>query len=437
MAWSLESTIALAESLMPIDQLGPADQASVRRRNLSLVLGHLCEHGPASRATVAAGTGLTKATVSNLVPELLARGLVQESGKDQRTGVGRPGEQLRLAQGRVAAIGVELNVGWIHVLGADLSGDVVYEAVMDHDDAHVGAETTIDVLGEATELALRACRRDGLQVAGVTVAVPGSVDPASGVVRWSPYIGWHHVDLRAGLLARVQTMPSVVWIDSTRNLALLAECWGGAARTARDVVYLNGAVGVGAGVLVGRNVLRGTGGMGGEIGHIPLNPSGPRCGCGRRGCWETLVGMPALVHQAGLGAPWSDLVGRSSPGPVLDEIARRAEAGDEAVTAALGELGSWLGVGAAVIVNILSPEVVVLGGYFGVLERYLLPGALSEMRRHVAGSRQSRCRVLAAQVGLRAAAQGGAEIVRRAVLANPALLADTRRGPDLVSASDG
>jgi predicted NBD/HSP70 family sugar kinase len=423
--WTLQSALGLSGSLVPINQLGPADQASVRRRNVSLVLGYLCEHGPASRAGVAAGTGLTKATVSNLMPDLLARGLVQESGKDQRTGAGRRGEQLRLAQGGIATIGVELNVGWIHVIGADLSGNVVYDAVVDHDNVHFGAESTIDVLGEATALALMTCRRDGLRVAGVTLAIPGSVDPASGVVRWSPYIDWHHVDLRAGLHARVEEMPPICWLDSTRNLALMAECWSGAARTAHDVVYLNGAVGVGAGVLVGRSVLRGTGGMGGEIGHIPLNPSGPRCGCGRHGCWETLVGMPALVRQAGLGAPWSEMVGRSRLSPVLDEIARRAEAEDKAVTAALEELGSWLGIGAAVVVNILNPELVVLGGYFGILARYLLPRALREMRRHVADPRQTRCRVVAGQVGLRAAAVGGAEIVRRAILADPSLLAGT------------
>jgi predicted NBD/HSP70 family sugar kinase len=119
------------------------------------------------------------------------------------------------------------------------------------------------------------------------------------------------------------------------------------------------------------------------------------------------------------------MVGRSRLSPVLDEIARRAEAEDKAVTAALEELGSWLGIGAAVVVNILNPELVVLGGYFGILARYLLPRALREMRRHVADPRQTRCRVVAGQVGLRAAAVGGAEIVRRAILADPSLLAGT------------
>lgn len=419
-------TLALARPLIPIDRLGPADQASLRRRNLAVVLGHLEEHGPASRAALAAGTGLTKATVSNLVPELLARGLVQEWGTDRRLGAGRPGTQLRLAQGTVVSIGVELNVGWMHVVGVDLSGDVVYDALVDRDDAHEKAETSLDLLGDAIALALRTCRREGLRVAGVAVAVPGSVDPASGVVQWSPNLGWGEVDVCAGLRARVRSMPGLLWVESARNLALLAECWEGSARAAQDVVYLNGAVGVGAGVLVGRSVLRGMGGMGGEIGHIQLNPSGPRCGCGRRGCWETLVGMPALVRKAGLGAPWSDLVGRSRLTPVLDEVARRAEAGDTVATTALGEIGSWLGIGAAIIVNILSPELVVLGGYFGVLGRYLVPRAQKEMRKHTAGTSESGSHLLAAEVGLQAPAKGGAEIVRRAILADPGCLAEAR-----------
>lgn len=420
--WPIESRAALSQSLTPSDQLGPADQGSVRRHNVSLVLRYLYERGAASRASVAAGTGLTKATVSNLVPDLLARRLLQGGGKDPRSGAGRPGEKLRLAEGTVAALGVELNVGWIYAVAFDVSGKVVYEATADHDGRHVGAEATMDALAFTANGALEAFRQDGLEVAGVTVAVPGSVDLITGVVSWSPYIGWHNVDLHSGLMSRLTAAPPLVRVDSVRNLALLAECWAGTAGAADDVVYLNGSVGVGAGVLVGRNVLRGTQGMGGEIGHMPLNPTGPRCGCGRRGCWETVVGLPALVREAKLGRLWADIVSVSNPIPVLEEITRRADAGDKAVTAALEEVASWLGIGASVIVNIVNPDVIVLGGYFAALEEYLLPGVVAEIRRHTAGTRQRGCTVVAGCLGLRAAAHGGAEMVRRALLADPGLV---------------
>jgi predicted NBD/HSP70 family sugar kinase len=400
---------------------GPADHATVRRSNLGLVLRHLRDAGPRSRARIAQETGLNKATVSSLVAELIGRGLAGEGPVDRAGAVGRPGTLVQLDGRGVCGIGVELNVDYAAVLVLDLRGEVLFEHREGLDVPALGVERTLDELAELVQKAEAAAAGRGAVPVGLTVAAPGLVESAVGTVTLAPNIGWRDVAVRAGLLARLPGLGYPVRVENDANLSAIAEEAMGSEARATDLVFLTGEVGVGAGIIVGGRLLRGASGYSGEVGHMPLGDPERLCGCGRRGCWETVVGLATLLDAAAdeddpVRDPARDLQDR------LDELVRRAEAGDARTLAALDQVVEQLAVGTAVLVNLFNPQVVVLGGYFAVLGR-LLTGPLSgPLRDRVFAPETAGARVVLSTLGFTAAVRGGAHVALDAVFDDPTLV---------------
>ncbi len=400
---------------------GPADQATVRRSNLGLVLRQLRAAGPRSRARIAQDTGLNKATVSSLVAELIARGLVTEGELAREGAVGRPGLIVELAGSGACGIGVELNVDHLAVLVLDLRGEVLAEQLVPHDVAALGPERTLDEVARLVDDAVAAVRLAGAVPVGLTVAVPGLVDSSSGVVTLAPNIDWHDVAVVEGLRARLTDAAFPVRAENDANLSAIAEWAMGSEAHTPDLVYLTGEVGVGGGVIVGGQLLRGASGFTGEVGHVPLGDPDRQCGCGRRGCWETTVGLARLLRDAAdaddpVQDPERDLVAR------LAEIERRADAGDARTLDALHRVGVSLGTGAALLINVFNPQVVVLGGYFAVLGRFLLEPMTEELRTRVFGPGLAGARVVCSRLGFTAAVRGGAHVALESVFDDPTLV---------------
>jgi predicted NBD/HSP70 family sugar kinase len=210
-------------------------------------------------------------------------------------------------------------------------------------------------------------------------------------------------------------------VDNEANLAALA-AYADLRQTGdepvHDLVLLTGAVGVGGGVVAGGQLLRGGHGYSGEVGHMPVAPPGRTCGCGRTGCWETVVGLTALLHKA---------TDRDDPvrDPSLDVeqrlagITRRAVAGEARTLSALKDVGTWLGIGGAILVNILNPDVLVLGGYFAVLGPWLEEPLEKAIRERVIAPDGGGCRVVRSELGFAAAVRGGAQISLDQVFVDP------------------
>ena len=404
------------------DARGPVDQAAVRRSNLGLVLRHLRDAGSRSRARIAQETGLNKATVSSLVTELVQRGLVSEGTVHRAGSVGRPGLMLHLDGRAVCGIGVEFNVDYAAALVLDLRGEVLFENRIALDVPALGPERTLDAVASLVREAVEAAAARGAAPAGLTVAVPGLVDGVEGVVTLAPNIGWRDVPARRLLRDRLPDI-GPVHIDNDANLSAIAEWAHGAEARTPDLVYLTGEVGVGAGVIVAGSLLRGASGQSGEVGHMPLAGQDHLCGCGRRGCWEAVVGLRALLRAAAddgdpVRDPARDLETR------LAEIERRAEAGDARTLAALQHVGTVLGTGAAVLINVFNPRVVVLGGYFAVLGRFLLEPMGAELRARVFGPDLAGARVALSTLGFTAAVRGGAHLALEAVFDDPTVVAE-------------
>ena len=392
----------------------PAEQADVRRGNLSLVLRRLRSAGPRSRARLAEETGLTKATVSSLVADLVERGLLRE-GELPRTGSsGRPGQSYELAD-RVYGIGAEVSVDYLSVIALDLRGEIRIHRRIGYDVPRAAPGRTLDALAA---LVRDAVAEAGGWPAGLTVASVGGVDVTTGRVDYAPTIGWHEMPLAKELASRLGEPAYPVEVENDVKLSAIAEYAMGAAAGTPDLAYLSGEMGVGAGVIAGGRLLRGTRGHSGEIGHLPLNPEPAPCPCGRRSCWETMVGLGALLGLAAdpddpVHDPERDLEDR------LAELARRARAGDARTLAALERISAGLGLGASVLINMVNPAVLVLGGYFAVLGEHLLPGVRREIAARVVAPDAGGCRVELSRLGFTAAALGGAHAALDRVLDDP------------------
>jgi predicted NBD/HSP70 family sugar kinase len=397
---------------------GLANQRAVRRHNLGVVLRHVSERGPRSRATIALETGLNKTTVSSLVTELIGLDLLVERGLEQRGTVGRPGQVVELSGSGVVALGLEINVDYLAVRALDLTGAERHRALDVRDNRRVEVGQVLDRLGTLASAALEAVDKEGLRPVGATVALPGLVDAASGSLLVAPNLGWTDVPVVEELHERLAGPPFPLAADNEANLAALAELWEGTARGLSDVLYVSGEIGVGAGIIVRGELFRGAQGFGGEFGHMTLDAGGRPCACGSRGCLETLAGLEALLETAGLDA--REAATTAGSGEPVAELAARARMGDERALAALRDAGHWLGIGIASAANLLNFQAVVLGGFFAQLATWLASPIARELDSHVLASDWGVPRLLPSTLGPEAAVRGAAALSLRRILSDPA-----------------
>ena len=384
----------------------PADFTDVRATNLAVVLRFVRANAPCSRADIAASTGLNKATVSSLVAELIDRRLIRETGLTEHR-IGRPATMLVLDGAAYAAIGLEVNTDHLTVVAIDLAGVRLLSWRRAFSGRHTPPAKAVAAVAALARKAVAKVHAEDREVLGLTVGVAGLVD-GDGVVRLAPNLGWRDLALRDALVQALDRPEFPVSVENEANLAVRAEHRYGPYAGVVNLVYLNGHAGVGAGIIVDGRLMRGGLGYSGEIGHVQVDPSGPECACGRRGCLQALVGIEAVVRQVG-GGDSTDLE------PEVDDIVRRARAKEPQVIVALREVGQHLGYGVSILSNVVNPEVVILGGYFVPLAPWILPAAEQQLRDRTAAPDAGGCRLTASALGHGAAATGGAASILDAV----------------------
>jgi len=380
---------------------------------------------PVSRADVAARTGLTKATVSTQADRLLRARLIVEGEPVARVGPGRPAAGLSLCGDRVAAIGLEIGVDHLTGCVRDLRGAVRHRAVAvgDHRDRQPA-----EVVRAAADLVAglrRDAVSDGLSIAGVGVGVPGLVDTLTGQVLLAPNLGWRRLEIGRPLSAAGDGVGVVVENEAT--LSALAEMGYPTSRSEPDVdtdagfVVVSGEVGIGAGVVMDGELVRGRHGWSGELGHVTVDAGGDACGCGARGCLEVFAGQEAILLAAGRAevVPTVRDLGSARAVDALGELVRAAEAGEGTALAALSRAGTALGVALSSAVNMLDVDAVVLGGIYARLAPWVVPQVERELSVRVLRSRLRPVRVVVSRIGPDAAMLGAAALVLRDVLSAP------------------
>jgi predicted NBD/HSP70 family sugar kinase len=387
----------------------PLRQRSLWRHNLALVLAEIGRDGTVSRARIAQATGLTRATVSALVDDLLRGGLIAEVEPEPRRSAGRPAAGLVLSPAGPAGLGLEINIDYLAAVVVDLTGAMRYREVRHVDQR--GRPATA-VLAEIAALAAAAVADCGLTVAAASLAVPGLVD-AAGRVRLAPNLGWHDLDVPAVLTGATGWPGLPLSVDNEANLAALGELHTG--RAERSFLYVSGEIGVGAGIVTDGALFRGTHGWSGEIGHVTIAADGPVCRCGARGCLEQYAGQEAILRAAGVPPDEA-----SSTGQAVRRLVDLAAAADPSTVDALEAAGTALGLAAAGVINLLDLDAVVLGGGLAPLAPWLGGPVDRELRQRVLTSAWSPVRVRACALGADAAVLGAAGSVVREVHAEPA-----------------
>ena len=334
-----------------------------------------------SRVELAGVTGLSAQTVSNIVRRLLEQSLVVESGKVQR-GPGKPRTVLRIARGARCAVGVHLDPAVLTFVVLDLTGDVVARRTQKTPRA-LGPEATVELMGTVVASMLDDEGIDHADVVGVGLAAPGPLDPELGVLHEPPHLrNWHAVPLRESLSRRTG-LP--VALEKDVAAAAVAERWGAQRDTPGDFVFVYLGTGIGMGLVVDGNVVRGRSDNAGEVGHIVVDPDGPACSCGLRGCVAVTCVPARLVAEA--EAMGVIPVGRR-PGDPPDVEAALTALGtaadtDPAARAVLERSARRVAKAVSVLTNALDFDRVVLGGpsWPALAATYLdvVPEALEEL----------------------------------------------------------
>jgi predicted NBD/HSP70 family sugar kinase len=382
----------------------------VRRSNLALVLGAIAEFPPGthpSRAQVAGATGLTKASVSSLVLDLLDAGVIREIGLNPQ-GRGRPGVGLELSPSR-AVMGMEVNVDYISAAVVDLSGKVLLREVRERDNRSSADKPVLAALAGLAARVRSAAGEQGVDVVGGGLAVPGLVDPARARVLTAPNLGWVNVDLDLDALLPETALGVALFNEA--NAAALAELRHRPDR-ASNFLFVSGEVGVGGGIVIGSELFTGPGGHAGEVGHIVVDPDGGHCSCGGTGCLETVAGQDAIFIAAGLAPDGS------SRSAAMSALLQALEGGAPKAVSAVERAGRCLGIALASTARVVDIDSVVLGGHFAVLEPWLRAPLINSLQKYAPGKYESE-QVTVSTVGESGALLGAAGSVIRSLVEAP------------------
>lgn len=390
---------------------------TIRRGNLSAIVRALHLEGPLSRSELGTRTGLTRSSIRVLIGQLAAMGLIEERSGHQQGVPGRPSTVVQLRSQTAVVLALEIAVDYLAAAIVGLGGQVLRSQRIDRQRTRASADATITDLTAIARAVVPTRRLGGRdeQIVGVGVAFCGIIRRSDGVVVMAPNLGWWDVPL-GRLVADALGGDQRVLVANEADLGALAEHRRGAGAHVDDLLFISGEVGVGGGVIIDGRAMTGAFGYGGEIGHMPLNPNGSRCGCGSVGCWETEVGETALLVRAGLPVDG----GRAA----VDEASARARAGDDQARAAFDHVGRWLGRGIAGLVNVLNPRVVVLGGLFARI--YPLIEDQMKLEAAALSLRPSSAvvSIVPSALGVEAPLLGAAELAFEQLLDDPASVAE-------------
>lgn len=396
------------------DTYKTGDQALVRQINMSLVMNILRTQAPISRAALAQATGLNKATVSDLIFDLIERGLVREVGM-KSSGTGRPATLLTLHPSAGFIASCEIAVDFIEVMVTDFAPQVIWQ-IKEKTSPDMGQRALL----ERTLVLLRQGIKKGKAVAnsllGVAIGVPGVVDFETGTLLFAPNLGWNNVALLD--FFEQANLGAPVFVDNEANLAALGEHYFGAAKGYDEVLYLSGNIGLGGGIVRDGHLCRGANGVAAEFGHMTMQPDGELCNCGNHGCWETQVSQKALyryVHEI-IASGQDSILGKDYENYTVEAIVEAARQGDSVAIQALEKTGRFLGIGIASLLNALNPEMVVLGGMLSLAADFLLPVVHDEIQKRSLRWNREVVQVVRAAHGSDACVKGGIAAVYQSVL---------------------
>ncbi|HEX9412115.1 MAG TPA: ROK family protein [Ktedonobacterales bacterium] len=380
----------------------------LRLANRSTLLRALYFGGPASRLELSQGTGLSTATVTNVIAELLAEGSVSEAGTEESQG-GRPRTILTIEAEHGYFVGVDVGETHVYVELFDLlmrtRGAITYtldagghrpEAVVHH--IVTGLQTVLDNAGLGQEA-----------VVGIGIGVPGIVERTAQVLVHAASIGWRAVPLTAMLQEHI-SLP--LFVDNGAKAMAQAEMWFGAGKGVQHLAVVLVGTGIGAGIIANGSLYRGATNSAGEWGHTTLELDGRACRCGSRGCLEAYAGASAILERLRDAAPDHPILAIDDEERAVAALVAAHQAGDAIARDVLAQTARYLGAGIGTLINLFNPQLIVLGGWVGMqIGPVILPELRTVVARYALQEPLAATRIDMCQLGQDAVTQGAATLV--------------------------
>lgn len=395
------------------------NQEDLRNHNLSVTLDTLLRaQKPMSRADLAKETGLTKATLSLLASMLIDSGVVQEGEPVVSTTYGRPSTPLEIHGGSIAGIGLQINTDGYGCLALDLNGDTLGQEWVSEDMTGTDPYEIFAKLDAMTFPLESRLKRRGCKVVGAGLALPGIVTDDMWLLV-ARNLGWENVNLtRFNVVRRLDVVAG-----NEAKMAAIAQIPGYATERASflnvvdrtdSFIYLSTDIGIGGAVVRDGEVVMGSHGFAGEIGHLSVAMGGPLCSCGRHGCLEAFAGRRALVEAAGI-AEGGDVTSSKA----IDTFLQRWRAGDPDVAKVVDRAADALVSAIASAVNLVDVDTVLLGGLWAHFGDELATVLEGRLRSEILGYPNVKIRVFVPPVALHPSLYGAAEMGLRRFIENP------------------
>jgi glucokinase-like ROK family protein len=352
-----------------------SDHEAMKLNNQLLVLRTIRTVGPASRVRLQKKTSLSWGTITSTTKDLLEKKIVTEIGS-VNTGVGRRPVELDMNTDRNYIIGIRLGSTYIRAVLLDVKGNIVSE-LKEFVDAHEKKQVILKQLFSIVEECLNNKKIEIERVAGIGIAAPGALDAHSGVCLHAPHHPkWKNVPLKREFEERFK-IPC--FVDHVNNCSALGEMWFGLGKGVQNFLCVLIGTGISTGIIINGEVYRGINCASGEFGHICIDPSGPECACGRRGCLEAYATGPALARMAReivrdrKNSKIGMLVHENLAGLSAETIYQAAFEGDLDALRIFEKMGYYLGLGVSSLINLFNPECIILCGRVAKAHEFFMP----------------------------------------------------------------
>ena len=379
--------------------------------NQSIVLNIIRNYGPISRADIAKKTKLSSTTVSTLADDLIKQEYLEKIGEGESSGGRRP-ILLKFNPASHFVIGVELEGRSIAVAVTDLRVNVINKLTKEIKNSDESL-----VIDEIINLVQQVIEKSGVKfekIVGMGVGATGLIDTERGIIRQAVNLNWKDVPLKDLIKNKFDEIP--IYVDNIANVSALGEKWTGAGKEAKNLIYIRIGTGIGGGIVLNGTIYEGSNGNAGEIGHMTIEPNGPRCKCGNRGCLEVLASGSAIAKRAitEILGERDTLIRKLTNGSVEEitakVVAEAAKDGDKLALEIWEETGEYLGIALANLINIYNPEIVIIGGGVAQAGKLLFEPIRRTVRKRALPGPAKLAKIVSSQLGENVSTIGAAAL---------------------------
>ena len=381
------------------------DQSYIKELNKSIALKILRDHKSISRTQISKVSGLNKATVSSIVDELIESGLALEIGRGH-SAVGRRPVLLHFNASAGYAVGIEVAVGYLRGVLTDLAGNPIEIIHLPFEKSHK-THNALDQINTLISNLVKVVPTSSLGILGIGFGVPGLVNFSKGVILNAPNLGWTDFPLRS-ILETQWNYP--IFVDNEANVGALGEKQFGIGKDVSNLVYISAGAGLGTGIIVANELIRGADGLSGEFGHMTIETQGLKCSCGNRGCLETYASERYLTER------YRQMTGLPDD---FETIIKKLNNNDEDAIEAVHSAGHYLGIGISNIINAINPTMVIIGNRFADLGAQLVNSVNHTIQERCFIKPYSAVTVHLTELGVSACSVGAASLVLNRYFAGP------------------